>query len=162
MEEQLEIEKRKITNDIIYYEKENHTLKQLQKINEYRFERQLKNPNTRQTQLKRYENEYEKVKKDYDKVVKNIEKNKQRQKDYDTKLEELKNFKKRIEELAKDMYNITEFKKIGNTEKEEKEKKKSKENLEKKFQILESAFGTNKARYENAIAKKEKVISKRI
>ena len=53
-EEKLEIEKRKITNDIMYYEKENHTLKQLQKINDYRFERQLKNPNTRQTQLKRF------------------------------------------------------------------------------------------------------------
>ena len=158
LEEKLEIEKRKITNDIMYYEKENHTLKQLQKINDYRFERQLKNPNTRQTQLKRFENDYEKLKKDYDKVVNNIEKNKQRQKDYETKLEELKNFKKRIEELAKDMYNITEFKKIGNTEKEEKEKKKNKENLEKKFQILENSFGTNKARYENAISKKEKII----
>ena len=158
LEEKLEIEKRKITNDIMYYEKENHTLKQLQKINDYRFERQLKNPNTRQTQLKRFENDYEKLKKDYDKVVNNIEKNKQRQKDYETKLEELKNFKKRIEELAKDMYNITEFKKIGNAEKEEKEKKKNKENLEKKFQILENSFGTNKARYENAISKKEKII----
>ena len=158
LEEKLEIEKRKITNDIIFYEKENHNLKQLQKINEYRFERQLKNPNTRQIQLKRFENEYEKLKKDYDKVVNNIEKNKQRQKDYDAKLEELKNFKKRIEELAKDMYNITEFKKVDNTEKEEKEKKKLKENLEKKLQILESAFGTNKSRYENAISKKEKII----
>ena len=158
LEENLEFEKRKIISDINFYERENHNLKQLQKINEYRFERQLKNPNTRQVQLKRFENDYEKLKKEYDKVVNNIEKNKQKQKDYDAKLEELKNFKNRIEEMAKDMYNITEFKKVSEAQKEEKEKKKTKENLSKKFQILESAFETNKSKYENAISKKEKIL----
>ncbi len=60
--------------------------------------------------------------------------------------------------MGREMYDIKEFKDLSEIYKEEREKVKLKQQLEKKFGIIDGAFGIHKTKYEKEISIKEKIV----
>ena len=148
----------KIKEDKKYYTREIKSMRSEQKLSEIKLSRQMNFPTKAEISLKRVEMDYESMKKKYDVVVMAIEKNKQKFNENELKEKELKEFKEKLEKIAKEMYDITEFKDVSNENKKIKENEKKLDLLKKKIVVFESAREVNKKKYEAEIAKKEKEI----
>ena len=148
----------KISEDKVFYAKEIKRLRSEQKLSEIKLSRQMKMPTKAEVNLKRIEMDYENMKKRYDVLVVNIEKNKQKQTENEIKIKELNEFKEKLEKIAMEMYGIKEFVDVSNENKTIKEKEKKLELLKKKIIVFDSAKEVNKKKYEVEIAKKERDI----
>ena len=148
----------KISEDKVFYAKEIKRLRSEQKLSEIKLSRQMRMPTKAEVNLKRIEMDYENMKKRYDVLVGNIEKNKQKQTENEIKIKELNEFKEKLEKIAMEMYGLKEFVDVSNENKTIKEKEKKLELLKKKIIVFDSAKEVNKKKYEVEIAKKERDI----
>ena len=156
--EKLEDKKKDILRNLQYYNNEIKSLKKQQKMNEIILIKEIKNFDKRKIKVSRVDTDYNNLRKVYEKLCDQREKNEQRKKENEAKLKELKEFKIKLEGMGKEMYDIKEFKEVSGINKTILDRINQKKILEKNFGIIDGAFSIHKKKYEKEISLKEKNI----